>query len=410
MRAGMKAALLAVALLGGTSQIAQAEQAVLSIFIEEESNWVRNFNPFNRTSYRQSTMDFIYEPLVIFNKMQENKPYFRLATGMALADDLKSVTFDLRQGVKWSDGQPFTAEDVKFSFDLVKKHTALDFNSIWSVIDSVEITSPTQVKFTFKEPTALGPEKIVETPLVPQHVWKDIADPVTYLNETPVGTGPMTEVTRFTPQVYEQCRNPNYWDAETLKVDCLRFPQIANNDQALAAATAGQLDWFASFLPDIDKTYVAADPEHNKYWFPPGSLVAVVMNFESPKPANRRAFNDVNFRRAVSMAMDRDAMVNVAGYGYPTLNDDPSTFGKRFESWANPEARAKYGQYTQFDIEGAKALLDKAGYVDKDGDGLRDTPDGQKLSFDLIVPSGWTDWISTAQIGIEGLNQIGLDV
>jgi peptide/nickel transport system substrate-binding protein len=409
MRHRISATLLAAALLGASGTAAMA-QSVLSMHIEEESSWVRNFNPFNRTSYRQSTMDFIYEPLVVFNKMQNNKVYYRLAKGMTLADDLKSVTFDLRDGVLWSDGKPFTADDVKFSFDLVKKFPALDFNSIWGVISSVEVTSPTQVKFTFQAPTALGPEKIVEMPIVAQHAWKDIADPVTYLNETPVGTGPMTEVTRFTTQVYEQCRNPHYWDAASLKVDCLRFPQIGTNDQALAAANAGELDWFASFLPDIDKTYVASDKDHHGYWFPPGSLVAVVMNFESPKPANRKAFDNVDFRRAVSMAMDRDAMVNVAGYGYPTLNDDPGTLGKRFESWADPQVREKYGQYTKYDLEAAKALLDKAGFKDKDGDGFRDTPDGEKLSFDLIVPNGWTDWISTAQIAIEGLNQIGIDV
>jgi peptide/nickel transport system substrate-binding protein len=403
------ALLLAAALLGASGTAAYA-QSVLSIHIEEETSWVRNFNPFNRTSYRQSTMDFIYEPLVVLNKMQGNKPYYRLAKAMTLADDLKSVTFDLREGVLWSDGQPFTADDVKFSFDLAKKFPALDFSSIWDVVSDVTVTSPTQVKFTFKTATALGPEKLIEMPIIPQHVWKDVADPVTYLNENPVGTGPMTEVTRFTTQVYEQCRNPHYWDAASLKVDCLRFPQIGNNDQALAAANAGDLDWFASFLPDIDKTYVASDKDHHGYWFPPGSLVAVIMNFESPNPAHRKAFDNVDFRRAVSMAMDRDAMVNVAGYGYPTLNDDPGTLGKRFESWANPDARAKFGQFTKYDLDAAKALLDQAGFKDKDGDGFRDTPDGEKLSFDLIVPNGWTDWISTAQIAIEGMNEIGIDV
>ncbi|HEY9343917.1 MAG TPA: ABC transporter substrate-binding protein [Inquilinus sp.] len=410
MRQKKSVFLLAAALLLAATSATAVAQTVLSMHIEEETNWVRNFNPFNRTSYRQSTMDFIYEPLVVFGKLQGNKPYYRLATAMSLADDLKAVTFDLRENVQWSDGQPFTADDVVFSFELMKKFPALDFNSIWQVIDGVEKLSPTKVKFTFKEPTALGPEKIVEMPIIAQHAWKDVADPVTFLNENPVGTGPMTEVTRFTPQVYEQCRNPHYWDAASLKVDCLRFPQIANNDQALAAATAGELDWFASFLPDIDKTYVASDKDHHGYWFPPGSLVAVIMNLESPDPVHRKAFDSVEFRRAVSMAMDRDAMVNVAGYGYPTLNDDPGTFGKRFESWADPKVKEQYGKYTQYDLEAAKALLDQAGFKDKDGDGFRDTPDGEKLSFDLIVPNGWTDWISTSQIAIEGLNQIGIDV
>ena len=93
MRQKKSVFLLAAALLAATSATAVA-QTVLSMHIEEETNWVRNFNPFNRTSYRQSTMDFIYEPLVVFGKLQGNKPYYRLATAMSLADDLKAV--DLR--------------------------------------------------------------------------------------------------------------------------------------------------------------------------------------------------------------------------------------------------------------------------------------------------------------------------
>ena len=116
--------------------------------------------------------------------------------------------------------------------------------------------------------------------VVPEHVWSKVADPVTFTNApNPVGTGPLTEIRRFTPQEYIQCRNPNYWDAAHLKVDCLRLPQIANNDQALAAAATGELDWFGSFLPDIEKTYVAKDPENHKYWFPAGSIVFFAMNF-----------------------------------------------------------------------------------------------------------------------------------
>lgn len=265
------------------------------------------------------------------------------------------------------------------------------------------------MKFTFTQANALAPEKIAEIPVVPAHIWKDIADPVTYLNQTPVGSGPMTEVTRFTAQVYEQCRNPHYWDAATLRIDCLRFPQLANNDQVLTAAASGELDWFGSFVPDIEKTYVAGDPTDRKYWFPSGGVVAFALNLESRTDGNRKAFQDIRFRRAVSMAMDRDAMVNVAGYGYPTLNDDPGSLGRRFADWENPEVAAAFGQYGRYDIEAARALLDQAGYQDADGDGDRDNPDGSEISFDVIVPNGWTDFVSTVQIAVEGMADLGLD-
>ena len=85
-----------------------------------------------------TTRHFIYEPLVIFNDMQGGKPVYRLATHYAFSDDLKSVTFDLREGVKWSDGEAFTADDILFSFNLVKANKALDERSIWTQIKGVE--------------------------------------------------------------------------------------------------------------------------------------------------------------------------------------------------------------------------------------------------------------------------------
>ena len=117
----------------------------------------------------------------------------------------------------------------------------------------------------------------------------------------------------------------------------------------------------------------------------------------------------MKFRRAASMALDRGTMVDVAGYGYPTLNEDPAGMGELYKSWADPSVAADFGKYGKYDADAAKALLDEAGYADKDGDGFRDNPDGTKISFSIIVPSSWTDWIDTVTIAVEGLQAVGLD-
>ena len=386
-----------------------AAETVLTVNIEPATTWVRNFNPFNQTSARQSTLDFIYEPMVIFNQFDSNKPVFRLAESFKLADDLKSIEFKLRAGLKWSDGQPLTAEDVKFSFDLVQKFPALDFISIWTQIDGVEVVDPQTVRFTMKAPTSLAAETLVQIPIVPAHAWKDVADPVTFANETPVGSGPMTEIARFTGQTYDQCRNPNYWDAEHLKVDCMRFPQLADNNQILTATVDGTLDWGVSFIPDIEKVYVSKNPEHYHYWYSPSSMVAFVFNQESGNADNRKAFSDLKFRQAVSMALDRQGMVDIAGYGYPTLNQDPGLMGELYKSWADPSIAADFGKFATYDEAAATALLDEAGYVDKDGDGMRDNPDGSKIAFSIIVPASWTDWIDTVNIAIDNMKAVGID-
>ncbi|WP_454855821.1 ABC transporter substrate-binding protein [Rhizobium binxianense] len=405
MKKYLLAATAVLTLLSGSAMA----QTVLTANIEPATTWVRNFNPFNQTSSRQSTLDFIYEPLVIFNRFDSNKPVYRLAESFKLADDLKSIEFKLRPNLKWSDGRPLTSADVKFTYDYLKKFPALDFVSIWTFITGVEAVDAQTVRFTLANPSSLAAEQLSQLPIVPEHVWKDVADPVTFANETPVGSGPLTEIPRFTGQTYDQCRNPNYWDAEHLKIDCMRFPQLADNNQILTATADGTLDWGVSFIPDIDNVYVSKDPEHYHYWYSPSSMVAFLFNLETANEANKKAFNDVKFRRAVSMALDRKTMIDIAGYGYPTLNEDPGLMGELYKSWADPSVKADFGKFATYDADAAKALLDEAGYVDKDGDGFRDNPDGSKISFSIIVPNAWTDWIDTVNIAIEGMQAVGID-
>lgn len=407
LSAGLVLAATALSATALSSTVAGAE-AILTALPVQRTAWIENYNPYNQSSRLPSVNDFIYEPLIVFNTLKGGEPNYRLATAHAYSDDLKSVTVTLRDGVTWSDGAPFTAKDVVFSIDLVKKHKALDIYGLDKIVASAEAVDARTVRFNLTDVNTGALIQIVRLAIVPEHVWAKVEDPVTFTNPAPVGTGPLTEIRRFTPQEYVQCRNPNYWDAATLKVDCMRFPQIGTNEQALAAAARGEIDWMGSFLPDIEKTFVAQDPENHKYWFPAGSLVVFMMNMEAKNEGNKEAFTDVSFRRAVSMSYDREAMVDIAGYGYPTINQYPSGLGQAFHSWANPQVDAEFGKFTKYDVEAAKALLAEAGYKDLDGDGLIESPSGKKIAFDIIVPNGWTDWVNTVQLAVEGLTAIGV--
>jgi peptide/nickel transport system substrate-binding protein len=403
----IKTVLKALLVTSVMAPVTARAEVILTALPDESTAWVENFNPFNTTTRVPSVEDFMYEPLVIFNAIKDGEPNYRLAESFAYSDDLKSVTFKLRD-VKWSDGKPFTAKDVVFTFNMIKQHKALDLQAIWDQIDGIEAVDDHTVKINYKSANSGLIFKIVQIYIVPEHVWASVKDPVSFTNPNPVGSGPLTEIRRFTPQEYVQCRNPNYWDNATLKVDCMRFPQVAGNDQTIALAAKGELDWFGSFLPDIEKTYVGTDPKHHGYWFPAGSMVSFTMNFETANAGNHAAFNNLAFRRAFSMAMDRQAMVDIAGYGYPTLNEYPSGLGRAFHSWNDPKVDEKYGAFSKYNIEGAKAELAKAGFKDTDGDGFVENPDGSKISFDIIVPNGWTDWVNTCQLAIEGLTEVGI--
>ncbi|MBE7732587.1 ABC transporter substrate-binding protein [Devosia faecipullorum] len=389
--------------------VAQDQEAVLTAVPQQLTAWVENYNPMNATTVLPTVQDFLYEPLVIFNALKGGEASYRLASEYSYSDDQLELTFVMRPGVTWSDGTPLTAQDVAFTFNMVKEHPALDLRAVWPGLESVEAIDDSQVRFKYKEVNAGLIYQIVQTYVVPKHVWEGVEDPVTFTNPNPVGSGPLTEIRRFTPQEYIQCRNPKYWDAAELEVDCMRMPQVSNNDQVLTMASNGELDWFGSFIPDIERTYLAGDPDHRGYWFPAGSPVYFSLNMASEDPGLNEAFNDVDFRRAFSMAMDRQAMVDIAGYGYPTANEYASGLGQAYDVWNNAEAEAEFGQFAQFDIDAAKALLAEAGYADTDGDGFVESPSGAAIAFDIIVPNGWTDWVNTVQLAVEGLSEIGIN-
>ena len=109
-------------------------ELVLTILPVQLTAWVENYNPYSMATRLPSVQDFIFEPLFIFNTLKNAEPNYRLATGYTYSDDLKSVTVKLREGVKWSDGEAFDAKDVKFTYDLLKQHKALDIRNIWDLI------------------------------------------------------------------------------------------------------------------------------------------------------------------------------------------------------------------------------------------------------------------------------------
>ncbi|OLQ92768.1 peptide ABC transporter substrate-binding protein [Vibrio ponticus] len=406
-KTALATAIIATATTGFASVATAAEKNELTIHPKEFTTFVRNFNPYLGATNLHTTTDFLYEPLVVFNEMQGNTPVFRLAENYTIADDLLSVVFDIRKGVKWSDGEKFDADDVIYSFNLVKEKPELDQSGINAWVTSVEKLNDYQVKFNIKEANSNAAYEIVKVPVVPEHVWSKVKDPSTFTNENPVGSGPFTEIATFTPQLYVQCENPNYWDADNLDVDCLRVPQIANNDQFLGKVVNGEMDWTSSFIPDIDRTYAAASPNH-QYWYPPAGTQAFVVNFKHPDAAKNEALTNVDFRRAFSMALDRQTIIDIAFYGGGTVNDFASGLGYAFKTWSNEETHNKYKGYNTYNVEGAKALLAKAGFKDVNNDGFVDTPSGK--SFELLIqsPNGWTDFNNTVQLAVEQLAEVGI--
>ncbi|MCE0555410.1 ABC transporter substrate-binding protein [Motilimonas sp. E26] len=391
-----------------TPTIAAAKNVSLTIVSEFRQSWERNFNPFNSAHRLPTTMQFIYEPLIVFNELQGGKPVYRLAIDHRFSSDLKTLTFDLRKDVKWSDGTAFTADDVVYSLRLAARGGALDVRGLADDIDSIVKENAYTVSIQLNKVDTGIATRIVRAPIVPKHIFSMVKDIPNFTNPNPVGTGPFTQVPMFSWQVYIQCRNPHYYQNEKLKIDCLQSPIITSNEELLAAAIKGRLDWTSSFIPNIEEVLLSKNSS-TRYWFPAAGSASFVMNFKSPNENNRKAFNNLSFRRAFSMAMDRKRMVEEAGSGYWVENNYPSGLGDQFKSWSDPLVRQKYGKFNTYNKAYAAKLLRDVGFKDIDNDGWLDNPDGSQFSFEILVPNGWSDHIKTVEIAIEGLKALGIN-
>ncbi|MGH2544695.1 MAG: ABC transporter substrate-binding protein, partial [Ardenticatenaceae bacterium] len=378
------------------------ELIVLGYSDEQVPVWVRNFNPFAPDPLNTAA-NMLFEPMTIFNIAQNGEPTPWLATGYEYGDDLQSITFTLRDGVKWSDGEAFNADDVLFTFNMLQEYPALDKSAVWEILSGVEKGDDHTITFNLNTVYTLAHERIGALNIVPEHIWAEVEDPVTFTNENPVGTGPFTEIREFQDQVYLQCKNPHYWQEGKPKFDCLRLPANPGNEQAIAGMIAGDIQWAGHFVPDIEETYIAANPEHNHYYFAPNDTISLYMNTTKPP------FDDLAFRRALSMAPDRDEIVAIASYGYATVNDNPGGLTAIYRDWYNNEAIEEHAPLGTFAPDEATAILDEAGYVDQDGDGWRDMPDGSPIAFKIQVVNGWTDWVTAVQMTAEYFQDIGLN-
>jgi peptide/nickel transport system substrate-binding protein len=399
-RLGIAAAVAALALSGCTGEHATAPPGVLVVSVEQQSSWIRNFNPLTTASaVRWPTLAGVYEPLYVFNSVKsEFVPW--LAVAYEWREENLVLRITTREGVKWSDGEPFSARDIAFTFDLMRKFPALDRRGSWNFLEGVRLVDDRTVDFRFQRVYVPGLGEIVAQLIVPEHIWKDLDDPVTFPNEKPVATGPFTEVRLFRNQVYELGRNPYYWQQGKPAVEALRFPAFPSNDNANLALVFDEVDWAGNFVPAIDRVFVARSPKTHAYWFPlTGSTIFLYVN------TTRAPFDDVRARKAVSLAVNRDLVIDVALYRY-SRPADATALSDAYLSWKDPEAVAA-GDWVGYDVDRANALLDELGY-ERGQDGFRLDANGAPLTFEILTVSGWSDWVRAAQVMARGFSDIGI--
>jgi peptide/nickel transport system substrate-binding protein len=378
--------------------MAQAQEVVLRIGIPDH---IDSFNPFTSLF---AAAGFVwgqfYDTLIYISANGTYIPW--LAESYAIDEENLIITFKLRPNAYWHDGTPVTAYDVEFTFNLVIASNYSDRLDRWGLrryVEYVRAVDERTVQFKLKEPFAPALFYIgtVVRPL-PSHIWSEV-DPTTFKNmDNPVGCGPFKFV-KYTPGVsIELVANDRYYLGRP-KVDRLVIVLYRSTDAMMLDLLAGNIDAIAAatVAPELVPTLLR-DPKIRLVELThTASLRWIGFNLD------KYPFNIREFREAIAYAINKEAIVRTVmlGYGYPAADGWVQPL---FGVWYNPDVR-----YRRQNLTKAAEILDKLGFVDRDGDGIRETPNGTKLSFSILTISGLAEFERSAELIAGWLRRVGID-
>ncbi|MFW5972044.1 MAG: ABC transporter substrate-binding protein [Bacillota bacterium] len=366
-----------------------------------------SWNPFIPASEAVGTGGLAYEFLFQYDPLNNELVPWLAESGEWTSDDV--YVLELRDGITFSDGEEFTAEDVAFTFELAKDNS-LHYSPTWKWLSSVEVIDDTTVEFTFSEPHyAEWDNLLYNLRMVPEHIWSEISadELTTTANKNPVGTGPyLFEKAGQDRMVW--VRNDNWWGNDvfgTPKPKYIVDLVNSSNNVTLGMLMKGEVDLSTNFLPGIQKVKEAFGLktwyEDEPYMLSWNTANLYMNNTKAP-------MNDANFRRALAFAMNPDTIVDKVYGGLVNAANPTGLFGEGWMEYYAEDVVDEYG--FNFDPEKAAEMLDAAGYVDADGDGWRDMPNGDPIELKVIVPSGWTDWMEAIKVVADNAQEVGINL
>jgi len=340
----------------------------------------------------------IYDQLWIMGPAPDYEALPMLATSWE-SEDGKTWTFHLREDAVFHDGVPVTAEDVAFTIWYLPKA-----DPAWAYPDCMCESYPTviddyTVQFTLEATIGGAYPAVFWMPVFPKHIWEPYKDDMTsYANGEAIGSGPF-KLREFKPAEYIWfVANEDYWGGRPY-VDEVVFRTYGSDDAVYMALKSGEVDMigYSGCSPLVVEDFKEA--ENIEVIDSPGiGLVWLSFNLHKDGP-----LQDLNVRKAIMHGIDRDRITDMVYYGYAEDADS-------FMYPETPDHNPNLPQY-DYDPDLANKILDDAGYVDSDGDGIRNDPaTGGNLAFEMIVPSNWTDEVKATTLIKEQLKNIGIDI
>ena len=338
------------------------------------------------------------------------QPKPELATSWSSSPDGLTWTFTIRQGVKWQDGQPFTASDVAFTFNYIIKNNLTNFTMFTGGIKDVTAPNPTTAVFHLSKPWALMLRMYI--PILPEHIWSKIPAAKaqsTFQNAHPVGTGPF-QVTSFTPgQTVVMMANKNYWRGAP-KVNEVVFESYVNANTMADDLKSGAIS-VAWGLPEAEFTQLQHAPGITAINGLAKGFEEMGMDTYTPPPGGKSAGNPVlrdwKFRQALNYAVNKTAILDTAYSGYGTVATSviqPGYFPASNDYHWQPSPSQTY----TFDIAKAGQMLTAAGYPLKNG--VRLNKQGKPITLSLIARSESPESQRAGKLLASWFTQLGLKI
>lgn len=371
--------------------IAGADQTgkTISIALGKEPD---DLNPIANTGHG----DF-YDIIKVYSGLLKSDDNLQMAPDLAkswtVSPDGKTYTFKLKENVLWHDGSDFSAEDVKFTYDLLrggKWITIFPVSSEYQIIDDVSVVDPNTIKFTLTEGIVSFQERF-SLPILPKHILENQDLAKNEFWQEPIGTGPYMFEDWIHGEELTLTVNPNYY-GEAPNIDPVKYIFVPDESARISLLESGEVDAIKidprsmKTLEGIKDIKIYSEPSAN--WF--------ALNL----PSIMWPFNTKEVRQAIARAINKQQIMDTIFNGQGELAYGPF----RKQDWVyNPEIAFSY------DPSKAKSLLADAGFKDSNGDGVLEK-DGKNLEFQLIYPSSESDRKDIAIAAKTDLAAIGVKV
>jgi peptide/nickel transport system substrate-binding protein len=410
---------VAMLVLSGTAMAqdespAAQEKVTFSVGLDTD---ITSLNPFNLCCGGDyEYLELVYDLGIGFSR-EDLTPAPRIITEWTPSEDSMTWTLKVRDDVVWHDGTPMTAEDVAFTFNFISQRRLPFFRDYFPFSPTFEVIDDTTIEWQSPQPT-FAPEVPPYVMILPEHIWgeldqgdddREIRQAVKeFENDPPIGTGPYKFVEWRRDQFMRFEANPDYWGGTPAAIDEILIRIYPSQEAMVQALRTGEIDFAESINATLFNT-LQDDPNITTHVADAGCWGNIAYNFggQADTATNHPAIQDLTVRQAVAHAVDRELIVDRVYQGTAEVGYSILTPGKN-AAWYNPipeEYRYPY------DIDEANRLLDEAGYLDTDDDGVREMPDGgEPLEFEFMTITDVDGSVDTGRLFQGFLDDIGISV